>query len=75
MVLERADQADRNDGDAQLLRDAEAAVLKFADVAVALPRACSSVAFAISAIEVVDRAVSSRIFSSTPSARAVRPTP
>ena len=46
-----------------------------AAVAAALPRDCSSVARAISAIELVERAVISRILSSVCSARAVRPTP
>ncbi len=46
-----------------------------AAVAAALPRACSSVARAISEIEFVERSVSSRILSSTCAARAVSPTP
>ena len=46
-----------------------------AAVAAALPRACSSVARAISVIELVDRAVRSRIFCRTCSARAVTRTP
>jgi len=35
MMLEGADEADGNDGDADLLREAETAVLEFVDVAVA----------------------------------------
>lgn len=34
MMFERADQADGNDGEAQLLSDAEAAILEFVDMAV-----------------------------------------
>ena len=35
VVLEGTDEADGDDGDAELLREAEAAVLEFVDVAVA----------------------------------------
>src|ERR1700693_6065441 len=35
VMLEGTDEADGNDGDAELLREAEAAVLEFVDVAIA----------------------------------------